>query len=496
LITMDPEGQEAAREVGIELKDIRSLKAGRVGGMDLTSKPKTEPVWAPPVYSVSTESLPRYQEPTVEVVDQGVSKVGQAPAASLNAVPVQQQELQTPLETIRPKPQREKSSSLGKFAFFSIVIALLIALALVIFILPEAKVTVFAPSIPVQSTVQLTADQTALVPDLNKDVVPGVLVSKDIEFSKSFEATGKVDVGGKAGGRVQIYNFTGRTLRLNSSTTVLTIGEKRYRFDQDITNIIPTKTIPGSKDVDPSSLIPPVTIMAEEGGVDYQAARGLRAEISNESFGSNPATLYSVTSEPILGGDSRFSTVIMPQDIENASRQLLAAIKEQAQEQILQSEGLTLIGSGIRIDSQELTFDKKAGDTSINFDGQVKAHITALGYEHNTIRDVVKEKIASTLPKNEYLSPEQEVDIEPIFTSIDYDKGVGALTLNVKTFAGSQLDIKGISTKITGKNAEQIKEILLSDPDIEGVEIELSPFWVKSVPKYSGRVTVQQRLEP
>jgi hypothetical protein len=506
---MDPKGQELANRYGIELKDAQILRGPGVG-MDMAPKPKTQDLWREKIPEVRIDDLPRYQPSEDQLVPSSFETVtvhAETPPQVFQEV----QEFEAPISEVRyeeiSKPSvvrtaprasesnlAPKSGHLGKLAFFSIVGAIILALALTVFILPEARVIVFARSIPVKSSLQVNIDQNAKDLDSSKNLLPGKIVIKDIVFSQHFEATGKVDVSNKASGKIQIYNFSGRTLRLNAATTVITIGEKKYRFDSDVTNIVPSRYLPGTRNIDPASLTSPVTIIAVEGGVDSQAAAGIRAEILNQAFGNKPTQLYSETVDQITGGDSRFSSVITPSDIENASRQLIAAIKEEAKRQSQQKDNLLLEDSGIRIDSQQVVFDKQAGDASVNFDGEVRARITALGYDRNALLTLVKQKISATLPKNEYLAENGPMDLVSSYTNLDFDSGSGLLNITVNTAAGAKLDTRGIATKITGKNSEQIKELLLSDPDIDGVDIEFRPFWVKTVPKFSGRVTVTEEL--
>lgn len=502
LVTMDPDGIRAAEELGIEIKD-QSVLRGRAVAMDVNPVQKTQPVWTPPKHEVSLEDLPQYKEaeklPEADLIRHPIYKPAEPVGEPVG--PVEPAIEKKTASVLTEKPNRkvnvpEKSGALlRRFGFFSIVLAILIGLALALFVLPEAKLTVFARSIPVKTAVQLNVDQSAPDYDYSSGVIPGTIISKDIIFSKHFDATGKVDVGSKAGGKVQIYNFSGKILRLNAATTTLSIGEKKYHFTQDVTNIIPTKTIPGSKNIDSSSLIAPVLVVAEESGEASQAAKGVRVEIMNQAFGSKPTLLYAITADPIEGGDSRISSTITVQDIDAAKQQLSAMIKSQAEQDIASAQKLETVDSGVRVDSEEITFDKNAGDASVNFDGQVKAHITALAYDPQNLQNFVRQKISSALPKNQYLASNQKGDLVPVFTNIDFSKGIGTISAAFTGVAGTKLDIKGIASKINGKTAEQLKEILLSDPDIEGVDVEFSPFWVKSVPRFSGRVTVIEALQ-
>ena len=56
--------------------------------------------------------------------------------------------------------------------------------------------------------------------------------------------------------------------------------------------------------------------------------------------------------------------------------------------------------------------------------------------------------------------------------------------------AGPQLNINAIKTEVIGKKSGDIQAELKANPDVTGVSVKLSPFWVTTVPKKTSKVTV------
>jgi hypothetical protein len=56
--------------------------------------------------------------------------------------------------------------------------------------------------------------------------------------------------------------------------------------------------------------------------------------------------------------------------------------------------------------------------------------------------------------------------------------------------AGPDLNIADIKKTSAGKKPGAIKSELGNNPDVTGVDVKLSPFWVSSVPKKESRIKV------
>jgi hypothetical protein len=60
--------------------------------------------------------------------------------------------------------------------------------------------------------------------------------------------------------------------------------------------------------------------------------------------------------------------------------------------------------------------------------------------------------------------------------------------------AAFKIDTTGLAKLLAGKKASEIKEILLSKPEIDSVDIKLSPFFAKSAPRVNGKIFINTLL--
>src|SRR5690606_649215 len=78
------------------------------------------------------------------------------------------------------------------------------------------------------------------------------------------------------------------------------------------------------------------------------------------------------------------------------------------------------------------------------------------------------------------------------FKSLDVATGQGVLAVHFETVAAYQVDEDDLSKLLAGKNETEIKEILLSKPEVDEVKVEFWPSWlVHKAPKFNGKVYIE-----
>lgn len=373
--------------------------------------------------------------------------------------------------------------------------ALLILLLLVFTMLPEAGLTLYAHSEPVTRDLEIRVDSRKTEPNVSELVIPGKALEQEVVGQKKAASTGSRNVGKKASGFAHIYNFSKQNLILRAETTVLKANVREYFFTQDL-NIRPTARI-GLEDqeVDPASLIPPVPLVAGSAGQEYNLAAGARLEIENEVFGHQPQVLYAVaTQEGIIGGTTQEVKLVREEDV-NAGIESLAQELVQASRENLEKEQASwrLLPSALSTEILERNASAKAGDEASEFEVSVKLKLKALLYSQAQALEVIRERLSRLLPENkELVSGPQDV-LKSQFLSVDLAGGQGLLANHFEGQIEFLIDRQEVIEKVKGKNREEIKEILLSRPAIDDVEIKFYPFWVKKAPKFSRKIFIDIR---
>lgn len=474
ILTMDPKGQQKALEVGFELRSLDYLTRGS-RNMDVgkRTKPHRVPAMAIPAKEVIQEKI---VEPVREIISE-LPKVSY-PKFSLGA-PSSQVAVKD-LKKIQQRRIIMSATALG--------LAILLFLAFVI--LPHAQVVIYAQATPLSKTLELNVDQSFQAPNSQNLALPGTVIDESQQMTVQFKATGRLNKGLKAKGKVQIYNFTGQTLRLNAATTTLTAGTLTYQFESDVVAIRPTTYIAGTRDPDPASLIPEVNIIASQAGDGYNLPGGTRFEIKNERLAATNQ-LYARNNQNISGGTTRFSSLVTQQDIDNATTVLKASIIASIKQQLLNARGLVILDSALTQSDTNISFDKKVDEEAVNFNGTISTKVKALAYKLDDLANIVKERIEATLDPDKFLLNDSRTKTEVQFTQADLQAGKGTLRAIFQGFVASKLETDEIRESLKGKSEAEAEKLLSGISGVDSSEVLLSPFWVTTVPRFSDSVVVE-----
>jgi len=375
--------------------------------------------------------------------------------------------------------------------------ALSVIFGAVFFYFPSALITVANRSEAVARDIDIQVDTRQKEADIAALTIPGFVIEREAEGSGKFTPSGKRNIGKKASGFVQIYNFSKNTLILKSeTTTLLTAGGKNYVFAQDVGGIRPTAFIGrgDEQEVDPSSLSAPVPVVAAQSGEEFNISDGVRIEIVNEVFGSKPDQLYGMASGNITGGSTLEVRVLTENDVLEGIRIVREKIiSDQAASLARETEGLALLASGVKSEILEESVSHSVGDQASEFSVAVRLGIKALSYNREDVLGVVRGRIERLLPENKKLALGDGAVLESRFFVLNFEEGTGILTNHFESRIVYEINVSDLQKKVAGKSRDEISEILLSRPEIEDVNVEFTPFWVKKAPRLVERIKIEKK---
>lgn len=380
-----------------------------------------------------------------------------------------------------------------RYIFVPLITALLVGAVFVFYILPHAEVTVIPRTEPITRDLEIQVEAARGIPDIQNLSIPGKKISEELTEAKTYPSTGTKNVGERASGFVTVYNFSKSSLILKKATTRLEAGGKRYYFLQDVGSIRPTARIGADLEVDPTSLIDPVPIGAVDSGEQFNLPAGARFEIYNEVFGHQPNVLYAINGNPIAGGTSKQVKIVSGGDVETARGDLQKTLADTLREKIKAklSASSRLAENSYRADVLEENISKPVGAEAEQFEFRQKVRITALTYSQQDARDLIVGRTVRLLPDNKFLPAQQKEDVTAQFVSLDLAGGVGTLKAHFESEVRYQINTDVLSRSLLGKTPAQVKEILLARPEVQDVQVTLSPFWVNTVPRFSSKVLVK-----
>jgi hypothetical protein len=495
ILTMDEKGQLYAREAGFALKFLPKSN-GSVNFSDVKFSQK------PVDGEHSPEAEQQNQEPVKKIkhVVKAVKKSAienQALAAPVLGSLVKEhfpkvEVTDTFFPTSEPEYKQQKSAkphlnrAITGIAAFSLILLLLLAFV----ILPKATVAVFPKTEPVTRDMEINFSTNAQSVDPTKLIMPAQLINQTVNLSDKFQSQGKLQVGNKAQGTIQIYNFTHAPINLKAGTTILTVGNKNYNLVNDVSGLKPTTYINSrTKEVNPASLGDPVDVIAAQGGEDYNLPAGSRMEITNQVFGSRPQLLYAVTATEVSGGTTRYLSLISQDDITAAQKQLQAEALKQVRDK-LQSRGQVLADQAFNLNVTQFTTDNPVGTQTPSFTATFTAQLSGLAFKSDDLNSLISQRISQTLASNKTL--EQRSGDQTTYTArnLDLNNQLAVLEVHYQGQAVFNIDLAGIAPELVGKSQSDVNEILRSKAEIDKVEITLAPAWQKNFPMFASKIKV------
>jgi len=382
-------------------------------------------------------------------------------------------------------PFRKFGSRTSKFVVSGLVLMVLGVFLLAIF-LPSANVTVYARSETITRDFEIAVDKNLAAADHTNLEIPGITVLKESSLTKNFPATGKVAAGEKATGSVVLYNFTDNTLTLRASTTTLVSGGKKYFFTKDATGIRPT-----SSESNPST--GPIEIIAELPGADFNLAADTKFDIVNAALGNQ--NVYAKNSEALAGGSTDTSaTSVSQRDFDEAGISLLNDIVQNAANELSQTHQspVRLFDSALTKEVLAQTANKEINEPAESFDVTVIARVSGLGVKDADVVDLVLAKINEVLSGDKYIPEDGKRNYTASFKSVDLAAGRGVLAVHFETEVAYKVESENFNKLLTGKNEAEIKEILLSKPEVDSVKVEFWPKWLThKSPRLSNKINIQ-----
>ena len=333
----------------------------------------------------------------------------------------------------------------------------------------------------VKITPKVTAVQTDFVADVVSDggtidsALQGVLFETEVEGSINGDATGSKLLDGGTIGSVTLINKRPEAQTLVKTTRLLTDSGILLRLSERV-------NIPANGEID-------VTVYADDPNAFTELAPtkfiipGLWEGLQSEIYAENKATLTS-------SGES--IKVLKAVDIARTKDKLTEELYNKAIQDFtsqLPSKNYTTIVVSKNVLSEEVSEEV---DTEIDkFIVTLKLKVSLIGLNQDEIIELAGERLKSVVPKTQELL---NLNMNKFSYKVqNYDET--AKTANVKVHVEGDSVIKADhvifnKSKLVGLSPKGLQLYLANFDEVEAVEVELSPFWVKKVPRLEDHVII------
>jgi len=308
--------------------------------------------------------------------------------------------------------------------------------------------------------------------------IPGLVVATTLNGEKiiplSFEGEGTEGTPSPAVGMVTIFNQTNRDQTLVATTRLLSPDNVLFRIKKTL--VIPAN---GSAESD---------VYADKPGVEGEIAPtkftipGLSAELQK--------VIFAESKEKMVGG-MKFVRKLTATDIDTAGENLVKELVEKGKTQMIANASTSSLDSSVfSYGTTAIKTEAKVGQETESFKITGEVKLTGVFYSTKELNKVLGVNLRSSLNENEVV-----VGI-PSLPQVEFSKinPNGSAELKVTQEATAQVSyLEDVidKNKILGQKKTVVEEYFASLPWIEKAEINLSPSWLRSIPKEMSKVKIK-----
>ncbi|USN96876.1 MAG: hypothetical protein H6797_01615 [Candidatus Nomurabacteria bacterium] len=396
------------------------------------------------------------------------------------------------------KKSRVKVPDFGMFrkkmAFGAVGGVLLIAfLVWANVVAPHATVIVSAKTSAVDIKTTLSIGDS-LSNDATKNTLSSITQTDKQTQSVSFDATGKKDVGTKASGTVVFENCQSANDVTVNSGTYLSVNGLNYIAQS-------TVVVPGGKDTnsdfkcDTPGESAPVNVVAEDVGDTYNTTAGTTFAVAGYD-----STMSATSTDGIAGGEKHQATVVSASDVQSALEQLKQQNTDDEKKKLQAkfSNDIVLIDDSLSTVDGTPKLTPGIGEEVKSGQAKLTADITysLMGVSKSSLESYLSTAIGQQL-NGDKSKRIYDTGVSTVkFSNFQAASGKKPATIDMTGTGqvGLKIDDGEIKSQVGGKLSGEAIDSLKKIDGVNDVSVNLSPFWVQSIPNDPNKITIQFRL--
>ena len=425
--------------------------------------------------------------------------------------PEEDKKPQTKSEKAVAKMKGAKIPNFAKYRKFIIAgaVVLIVIIAFSVWattIAPAAKI-----SVKVHTTSQNFTEKVAFVNDESKaNPKEGILFLEEQTVVKKaegeFSATGKVDKGTKATGKITITRPARDVISADGSNlkysipkgTSFTIRGKAFitTEDADLSASDKSLTLCGLKPCTNAKIEKTVGAVAKENGEAYNVAAASGKDI--ELTGGGIPSSYTLTSTAMTGGSSKVVTVVSKEDLETASSNLEMPSQNEIREELANQFGTDYIFLGnIKQSEAKVTtspaLNEEVGD---NITPKIAKEITYSMYavKRESVKTYIETVVSASLGDDTQEIYDAGMD-KAFFEAFQNSDNANTAKLKTTVKTGPRVTDEMVREKSLGYKVGEVQSRLKSIKGVSSVKVDTSYFFVMSVPSDTNKVEVNIEIE-
>jgi hypothetical protein len=392
------------------------------------------------------------------------------------------------------KPKKDKSLIVPNFKRFRLflVLGVLIIILLIggaVFAekaLPKATINITTDATNVNANMNLVLSTTADSLDSSSNTVPATQVQQQKTYTEQVATTGQKNDGQSASGSVTFTDCTsdGSSVDIPAGSGVTANGQT-YITQSDVYlqgSLFKGKSgacqsLPGTAGT--------TNVTAQSPGTSSNLASGSDMTVVGDS------DVNAVSSSAISGGTDNIVQTVSQTDINTAKSKVSTSdpTVKQSLENELDGKSLYPITATYSPGTPVVSSDQAVGAVANNVTVTEVITYTMLGVAKSDLQTLVDSSVNGQINTSKQSILDDGIDNATF--SITNTTSTGAqISMQDTATAGPELNISQIQQEAAGKKSADLTSELESNPDVTNVQVNLSPFFVNSIPSNTNKITV------
>ncbi len=372
--------------------------------------------------------------------------------------------------------KKVKPSFLSQLLFgFLTILSIIVIITVFLIIVPTTKISITTQvdSIPVNYSFTLDTEQKNV--DFINGVIPSQSITIDEELTQESRATGEKNDGTPASGTITVYNQSQSELPLVGNTRFLSTGGVLFRS----TNAV---NVPAGGSAN-------VTVVADEAGSQGNISP---SKFTLPALPDSGSYFYGQSSANMTGGADNIIYYLSDTDIHYSTDEIRQSLYNMAINDLINKlpAGRKYISPDIQDIQIETSTDAKVGDQVDTFNIKAKTTVTFIVYDDKDLTQLTTNNLSKQISKERVFVSNGIDDMSVTVKEIDVNDGFAKLDISTNALSAPLYNTDIIKSEISGKSKEQVKEYFLQYPEIQQIDIEFWPDWVKRVSNIPSRIYI------
>lgn len=350
---------------------------------------------------------------------------------------------------------------------------LLIIILVLLFGRPKANIAIRAETTPVDAAFDLRLNADVEQSNPEAFVIKAAVQESKKTLSQDITPTGEKDLGTKASGKVALQNCS----RSDDPVTIpggTGVSANNLTFLTAKSVTLPASSFSGSNRCRTPAVS--VDVTAQNNGDQYNLS-GRGYDVAG--FGS-----VSASGSQMSGGSSKIVKVVSQADVDKA-----AAALNQQDETAIKDELTKAFGDDVRVfdDSFTAVVSNQRSEPAVGQEANsakltAEATYTMLGVSNDALGSAVDAFVATKMTDKDKQRVYDNGLEEAQFEKIELTPREAVYKLSARAQYGPQFDEDALKEAIAKKKVGEARSYLQDLPGVKGVDIGLSPFWVRTLP--------------